>query len=405
MLAALTAVGSWSLALPQAAAAQLTSAAIAKRGQIVELRFRITGTPAHYRLSAQGNQLQIDLPNTVSVLPPLPLSGRELPPLVALRATPQAGGALRLMLEVEGRTDFAVAQPDGELLVRLAPARAGLDLTRPAVAAGRFAARAPAAGAPGPGAGAALRSVAPAVANRPAFEPLPPHPLVMIDPGHGGEDPGTVPGPALREKDLALAIALRLSQALRARGVRTELTRATDRFVPLGLRTLAANRAAADVFVSIHLNSSRRARLRGVITYYLDNTNDRATIRLARLENRSAQNHGGQGTGSLDYILSDLRQAYKANESAALARLVEREVSREIERSLKTQVPALGARKGPFYVLVGARMPAVLIECGFLSNPAEARLLATAAYQQALAEAIAAALVRYLHSGGAVNNL
>ena len=227
----------------------------------------------------------------------------------------------------------------------------------------------------------------------------------MIDPGHGGEDPGTVPGPALREKDLALAIALRLSQALRARGVRTELTRATDRFVPLGLRTLAANRAAADVFVSIHLNSSRRARLRGVITYYLDNTNDRATIRLARIENRSAQNHGGQGTGSLDYILSDLRQAYKANESAALARLVEREVSREIERSLKTQVPALGARKGPFYVLVGARMPAVLIECGFLSNPAEARLLATAAYQQALAEAIAAALVRYLHSGGAVNNL
>jgi N-acetylmuramoyl-L-alanine amidase len=229
--------------------------------------------------------------------------------------------------------------------------------------------------------------------------------VVVIDPGHGGYDSGTEAGAPLLEKDLALQIALRLKGELEHRGIRAILTRTGDYFVTLAERTAFANRAGADLFISIHLNSSPDAAATGIETYYLNNTTDRATIRLAAMENASGDAYGTTAGGNLSYILSDMRQQYKANESVSLASMIEAQTAADLDASLGLQVSALGAMRGPFYVLVGARMPAVLVECGFLSNRGEAARLASAQYQQVLAEGVAEAVVHYFDADAAVGNL
>src|SRR5208282_3476611 len=167
-------------------------------------------------------------------------------------------------------------------------------------------------------------------------------------------------------------IAARLKAALEARGIRAELTRSSDVFISLAERTRIANRAAADLFVSIHLNSSPDVNTTGIEVYYLNNTTDRATIRLARMENAGADGYGAPDASNLNYILTDLRQNYKASEAASLARMV------------------------------GAHMPAVLVECGFMSNAGEAARLESAQYQEVLAGAIATAVAHYFNADLAV---
>jgi N-acetylmuramoyl-L-alanine amidase len=230
-------------------------------------------------------------------------------------------------------------------------------------------------------------------------------PVIVIDPGHGGYDSGTEAGAPLLEKDLALQIALRLQGELERRGVHAILTRTGDYFVTLADRTAFANKAGADLFISIHLNSSPAAATTGIETYYLNNTTDRATMRLAAMENASGNAYGTAAGGDLNYILSDMRQQYKANESVALASMIEAQTAANLNASLGAQVSALGAMRGPFYVLVGAQMPAVLVECGFLSNRDEAARLASAQYQQVLAQGIAEAVVHYFNADAAVGNL
>ncbi|HEX4210226.1 MAG TPA: N-acetylmuramoyl-L-alanine amidase, partial [Candidatus Binataceae bacterium] len=230
-------------------------------------------------------------------------------------------------------------------------------------------------------------------------------PLVVIDPGHGGHDPGTTATDGTPEKDLALAIASRLCAALKAEGMRAEMTRSDDTFLSLAERTAMANQAGADLFVSIHLNSSPDTGSNGIETYYLDNTTDHATMRLARMENGVAGGYSLSDSPDLNYILTDMRQQYKANESASLAAMIETEAALSVSTSLGLQLNALGARQGPFYVLVGAMMPAVLIECGFLSNTGETQLLEAPRYQQALADGIARAVGRYFNAAAAVGNL
>jgi N-acetylmuramoyl-L-alanine amidase len=230
-------------------------------------------------------------------------------------------------------------------------------------------------------------------------------PLVMIDPGHGGYDPGTEAAGTVAEKEVALTIASMLRDALNARGVNAQMTRRDDVFVSLGTRTQMANRAQADLFISIHLNSSPEAATAGIETYYLNNTTDRATMRLARMENGGASGYSAGRGANLDYILTDLRQGYKANESASIARMIEAEAVADIDSDLGLTVNELGAKMGPFYVLVGAEMPAVLVECGFLSNPEEARRLTAPRYQQAIADGIATAVVHYFNADAAVGNL
>jgi N-acetylmuramoyl-L-alanine amidase len=228
-------------------------------------------------------------------------------------------------------------------------------------------------------------------------------PVVVIDAGHGGFDPGAEAGGGLAEKSIALAIARRLAASLATRGVDGELTRNDDKFLSLQERTGVANHAHADLFVSIHLNSSPDWNTSGIETYYLNNTTDRATIRLARLENG-----GGYSTPShsnLNYILTNLRQDYKAHESSSLARMIEAEAAASVDRTLGIRVNALGPKMGPFYVLVGAEMPSVLIECGFLSNPREVQYLLQPGYQQALADGITLAILHYFQADAAVGNL
>jgi len=228
-------------------------------------------------------------------------------------------------------------------------------------------------------------------------------PLVAIDAGHGGFDPGTESASGVAEKSVALAIAQRLAAALAARGVDAELTRKEDQFLSLRQRTELANHAHADLFVSIHLNSSPDWNTSGIETYYLNNTTDRATIRLARIEN--GRDYGAAGQSNLNYILTNLRQDYKAHESSSLARMIEAEAAASIDTALGITVNALGAKMGPFYVLVGAEMPSVLVECGFLSNPREAQFLLQPGYQEALANGIALAIIHYFHADAAVGNL
>ena len=454
MAAALAAVApALALGAASVGAAVIDSAAASQRGAIVELHFGLRGKGLSWALSAHGDELWIDLANTRIELPPRPLYGRESAPVLAVRAIDVGGTRSRLVIQVAGKTDYAVGKLPHELLIRLAPAGQAPNLAAPVLVrlerrGERAAASRPLAATPP----AAPAAVAPPSAARRPQAPLPPsappppaafaaggggaaqmaalhppapsgradaapgggaaaiaaparQPVVVIDPGHGGYDSGTEAGAPLLEKDLALQIALRLQGELERRGVHAILTRTGDYFVTLADRTAFANKAGADLFISIHLNSSPAAATTGIETYYLNNTTDRATMRLAAMENASGGAYGTAAGGDLNYILSDMRQQYKANESVALASMIEAQTAADLNASLGVQVSALGAMRGPFYVLVGAQMPAVLVECGFLSNRDEAARLASAQYQQVLAEGIAEAVVHYFNADAAVGNL
>ncbi|MHB8381989.1 MAG: N-acetylmuramoyl-L-alanine amidase family protein [Candidatus Binataceae bacterium] len=389
--------------------AALTSATIIQSGAVSELRFGFDGAAPKLKLSAHGQELWIELPHTRIELPPRPVFGREASPITAVRVLDAGGGAARIILQLDGKIDFAAARMRRRIIVRVAAAGAAPNLAG-ALLAMREPHQAPSPARP------SMRQHAPiATPSEPlarsapdTSDPasVPGHPLVMIDPGHGGFDPGTISASGIQEKTLALEIATRVVRALQARGINAQMTRRTDVFVPLSGRTKIANDANADLFVSIHLNSSPNPETTGIEVYYLNNTTDRATIRLARMENaQGAGGYGAPGEPNLHYILTDLRQQYKATEAASLARMVDAQAVADLDAEFGIDVNELGAMTGPFYVLVGARMPSILIECGFLSNAAEARRLMSARYQQTLAGAVADAIVHYLRADAAVGNL
>jgi N-acetylmuramoyl-L-alanine amidase len=223
---------------------------------------------------------------------------------------------------------------------------------------------------------------------------------VVIDPGHGGKDPGATGMDGLEEKELTLSVAKRLAALLRAEpGIDVALTRSDDRYLTLEERTGFANAQSADLFVSVHGNASVNPGLRGVEVYYLNNTDNRGTLRLAAMENNLRWDPHNPKLQSaipdLSYILSDLRQTYKVEESKQLAE--------QLQSSVVTQLGArydgvddLGVKEGPFYVLVGAYMPCVLVEVSFLTNPVEGKRLGTSSYRDALADGIHQGIRRYL---------
>lgn len=383
----------------------LTSARIERRGPTFELHFEFNGAVPRLNLSAHGNQLWIELPATRVAIPPRPLFGHEVAPIKSVRAIDPLDGARksRIIVEVIGKADYAVARLPHEIVVRIASAGADPNIAAPIVVHQDAPPRnrlylEPASAHPQ----TSQPNLEPVIASA---ENQAGHPLVMIDPGHGGYDPGTQSSSGVLEKDLALQIATRLKSSLEARGIRAEVTRSSDVFISLPERTRIANRAGADLFVSIHLNSSPNTETTGIEVYYLNNSTDRATIRLARMENGGADGYGAPDASNLNYILTDLRQNYKASEAAFLAKTIDEQTVADLEAGLGLNVNALGAKMGPFYVLVGAHMPAVLVECGFLSNPREAQRLTAANYQNLLAGAIAAAVVHYFNADLAVGNL
>jgi N-acetylmuramoyl-L-alanine amidase len=412
----------------------LNSARIVRRGPSLELHFEFDGSPPRLDLSAHGDQLWIALPRTHIALPPRPLFGREVAPVASVRLIDEGAGSSRIVIEVVGKADYAALRLKHEIVVRVATLGADPNIAAPIIVREQPAPRNRAEiSRPRAGGGAASESaelsapVAPkyryngpaVVSPQPSRGEVEPgvesavaspeisagHQLVMIDPGHGGYDPGTQSAAGIDEKDLALQIAARVKSALEARGIRAELTRNTDTFISLAERTRIANRAGADLFVSIHLNSSPNIDTTGIEVYYLNNTTDRATIRLARIENGGGAGYGAPVNSNLNYILTDLRQNYKASEAASLARMIDAQTVANLDAGLGLNVNALGAKMGPFYVLVGAQMPAVLVECGFMSNAAEASRLANANYQGLLANGIAGAVVHYFNADLAVGNL
>ena len=218
----------------------------------------------------------------------------------------------------------------------------------------------------------------------------PPTPvLVAIDPGHGGEREGAVSADGAAEKDLTLQIARRLKARLERLGARVLLTRSGDDSVPLAQRAALANAERADVFVSIHLNAmpgAARTRARGFETYFLSaDASDASATAVAARENadRLSGEPEVDSSDAVAGILADLEDTANLSESSRLAYTLHESLLRG------TGGEDRGVKQAPFYVLAGARMPAVLLELGFLSHPAEARLLRSASYQDALARAIA----------------
>jgi len=210
---------------------------------------------------------------------------------------------------------------------------------------------------------------------------------VVIDPGHGGKDPGAIGVTGLKEKEVILDIAQRLAKLLRTRlGLKVILTRNDDTFIPLSARTKLANAQGADLFVSIHANASKRREANGFETYFLDQAKNDAGRAAAILENSALRFELPEvsvaGMSDLDFILYDMIQNEFHQESEHLAGIIQGELEK------KLHIGSRGVNQAPFYVLNGAYMPAVLVEAAFISNPEEETLLKKRWFRQKIAESL-----------------
>jgi N-acetylmuramoyl-L-alanine amidase len=215
---------------------------------------------------------------------------------------------------------------------------------------------------------------------------------VVIDPGHGGHDPGAQ-GKQLNEADLTLDVALRLEKLLQQDGLEVVLTRRENVYIPLEERTAIANRENADLFLSIHANASRNDAAQGVETYFLSFASSPEAEAVAARENSASSG----GMHDLPDIIKAIALNNKLDESRDFAGMVQEAMVSRLRRSNKT-VRNLGVKKAPFVVLIGASMPSVLAEISFLTNRQELQLLKTSAYKQRVAEALHASVLRYRRS-------
>ena len=217
---------------------------------------------------------------------------------------------------------------------------------------------------------------------------------IVLDPGHGGKDPGAVGVGGIAEKDIVLAVAKKLAKKLKEEmGVQVVLTRTDDRFIPLEERTAIANAEEADLFVSLHMNASPNGEAKGLETYYLDNTTDEASLRLAARENGTLR----KNVSDLQFILSDMTQNMKLEDSITLAHRLHQSLVDSMSKRL-TDVKDLGVKKALFYVLVGARMPSVLVEMLFITNKTEGRAMSQESYQNAVVDALYEGIAKYKES-------
>jgi N-acetylmuramoyl-L-alanine amidase len=217
---------------------------------------------------------------------------------------------------------------------------------------------------------------------------------VIVDPGHGGADPGAIGVGGLREKDVTLRLSKLLSAKLRALGFRVVATREGDRSVSLEERTAIAEASNGDVFVSLHANSAPRRSVQGIETYYPDANHERHSLRVAMRENGVSRDQ----LNELQRTLAKLRIAEISPYSQRLASLVQRQLARALP-SRYGKIQDLGAKKGPFYVLFLSNMPAILIEAGFLTNKSDAKRLRNSDYLDSVATQISTGLQRYRDSG------
>ena len=213
---------------------------------------------------------------------------------------------------------------------------------------------------------------------------------VVLDPGHGGNDSGAVGPTGVKEKDVTLSIAKKALVLLEKDGLEVTLTRDDDRFVSLEERTARANQTGGELFVSIHCNAAESRARHGVETYVLDTTKDDIAARVAARENATSE----KANAELGSILADMRLADQATKSTKLADLFQKMAMASLRANYDNVLDG-GVHYAGFYVLVGARMPAVLFETSYVSNAIEETRLASDDYEQRLADAIANAVEAY----------
>ena len=215
---------------------------------------------------------------------------------------------------------------------------------------------------------------------------------IVIDPGHGGHDTGTIGPDGLKEKDLVLEVGRRLGKLLQTRlGAEVVYTRKNDTFIPLETRTAIANQERADLFISIHANSSHDSDARGVETYYLNFTSSPEALEVAARENAVSEKS--------IYELQDLVKKIAMKEKIEESREFAGDVQESLHSGLAAKSPAIrdrGVKKAPFIVLIGANMPSILAEISFVSNPTDERRLQTSEYRQRIAESLYRGIAKYV---------
>jgi len=214
---------------------------------------------------------------------------------------------------------------------------------------------------------------------------------IVIDPGHGGHDTGTIGPDGLEEKDLVLEVGRRLGKMLESRlGAEVVYTRKDDTFIPLETRTAIANQQRADLFISIHANSSHDETARGVETYYLNFTSSPEALEVAARENAVSEKSV--------YELQDLVKKIALKEKIEESREFAGDVQESLHSGLAAKSPAIrnrGVKKAPFIVLIGANMPSILAEISFVSNPTDEHRLETSEYRQRIAESLYRGIAKY----------
>ena len=336
----------------------------------------------------------------VSTLPPPGLQmtstgtapTKAVPDTIAV-ATPGGGAGLAAVGRQPGRVD-ATVEPTSKPVVAVVPRASLPDVPAVAVPAGKHAkGRAPVVAAPVSIAGAPARAASPTAAGETSLVRALGLKVdrIVIDAGHGGHDSGTLGSGGIQEKDVVLDVALRLGHLLHERlGAEIIYTRSDDTFVPLETRTAIANQAQADLFLSIHANSSPDATARGVETYYLNFTSQADALEVAARENAVS----GQSIHQLSDLVKKIALKDKIEES--------REFAGDVERSLYGGlVPGSGGlkdrgvKKAPFVVLIGANMPSVLAEISFVTNERDAEQLRRPEYRQRVAESLYKGVAKY----------
>ena len=222
---------------------------------------------------------------------------------------------------------------------------------------------------------------------------------VVLDPGHGGEDTGTIGPSGLLEKDLVLDVSGRLKDLLETRlGTEVILTRSRDEFIALEERTAIANQQQADLFISIHANSARNREASGVETFILDFASEDEALEVATRENAASQ----RSVRELEKLLTQIAYREYNHESQELAQMVQRNLFEGLQPHRPSHQNR-GVKRAPFIVLIGSRMPSILTEIGFLSNPSDERYLRREEARDHVAEALYGGIEKYFQALGTVS--
>jgi N-acetylmuramoyl-L-alanine amidase len=313
--------------------------------------------------------------------------------ITSIRASGHSDNMVRIVLDLKEKPSFQISRADD-------PARVVID-----VGSGKALLKAPAAvqadaheGTAPPyqaqqvkkvprGTHAQLKKDLPSIASQLCLKVS----KIVVDPGHGGKDPGAISPTGVKEKDLTLEIGKLLAKKLKEEGFEVYLTRTRDEFVALEERTTYANKKRADLFLSIHINSHQNNAVSGIETYFLNLTTDSSAIEVAARENT----YSDKSMSDLQLILNDLMLNSKINESSKFANYVHTNVMTSAANT-GYDGKNLGVRQAPFYVLLGAQMPSILIELGFLTNSTDITLLKKHSYQETLVDGIAKGINSYI---------